>query len=323
MPQYSPALDALRRPSRVRTFSDEEGMLYPDPSLELEGFQRGMGSEIRDRIFNEMRSGAADPDRVSALNFLRESNAQDIAASPLRRQEAEVDFWRDQNAKGIAGGFGGVNPAQEAAAYERRIGEEKLRQPIQVQQMADQAALQRQRLIGEQQKDLYRQQHEQTLELGQRVPQLFTAAPGQRSSYNPRTGAFSVGQTYAPGGGQSGPTGSVLNQLTTARNAMEQARSGGGGLLGTLGSLVGIEPGESDEFKARQNTYNQALGNVLMQMGPGALEVQEFFNDIYQRNPNIDINQLAEYYAGIGQPFTPDEIEVMRALQYFNRIGQQ
>lgn len=96
-----------------------------DPSLSLDSFNRGMTSELRNRIFQSSRLG--EDDEVGALKGLLSGYEQDINDSPLTAQRAGVDAYRGAQSKAWTAGF---ESPQAQSKYEREEEERKTEIPL-------------------------------------------------------------------------------------------------------------------------------------------------------------------------------------------------
>lgn len=152
--QQSTRQSPARRGSRLLPEDAElEGVNAPATLREFQGAQE---DETFDRLYKAVKGGpsptqAAD---VGGLQMLLGRQQGQIAASPIEAQRKEVDQFGADSRAALNEGFGmgpqspepNVNPVASRNIYKRKMEQEKMRQPISLQQMEETGATQRQRI---------------------------------------------------------------------------------------------------------------------------------------------------------------------------------
>lgn len=208
------------------------GSLYSTAKEDLYPLLTQFKREAEDRLFREQRAGTR-PAEVGALQGLLSRMDRDITETGVDAGVAEADAYRAQERDAILAGFGGgarqnevnLGPVQAQNLYQKGLGEEKLRQPVELERIKQAGDLAQQQEMSRGNLAVADRSARGAIDTAREysaISRTFGVADGRPvRSFNPKTGATTFEAT------PKGPNASILNNIAVARQALAAATASG------------------------------------------------------------------------------------------------
>lgn len=258
----------------------------PNGPAQLRGLQGQYRDEARSR-FRAAQGAGAPQGQLARLGGIADDYQSDMDESPLAAQQAQTDNFNTQNYQAASQGFGssdptndaskGSNPLQSREIYRRGIEQEKLRQPVQLENIKQAGDLAQQKeqsrgLIGQQ--EVIANAKSQGFDALQQMMNSPNGGlkPGQRVAI-PGIGSFNVP------GYESAPNG-AFQAINKARLEYEYAKKNKPESFNVFGT---------DETGPRKKSLDDAVLGYFGQY-PTSPNVRNFATQIYMDPKTEDLS---------------------------------